>query len=487
MTVPNESPKMSQICFLMARRYLDHIVTTSSTSLINENLVTSLGSVNNVQQQEIPAHQHCFRCDIDIEANFTSEGRLRILCPFCGGFLSRHTSYDVRLKTSREAVDDHRLTSLSLRSRFFRTFYRVLRRTNLNNNGIIHSDRRKMEIRLPWIVSKQSTNKTNATVLKFDSGTIETTVLPPKIYEHHEFKHLIQLANVEDISAFYTSFYSNFDNMIEMLTLIDREQKNSMNWQYLETINDYLSCAAVQVVQSALKTIASSCIKEVRLCFSNHNHQNSACNNTLKGYIVFILSPLFDESSSYHIFAHIFRRIASLGDREHHQIVSLLQTLPLEMFRSAVIRIQTFISLNVFPPKLYTTQIQVNSWWIPSSVRTLALFKFILPLDAANESEHKVMAYNEFYIMELDDAANEMLRKRKIPHDEFAITTLNYVDIETDYAYWQRKSVAIDNRFTFCQYPFVLSVNAKRAILKQDSEQQMIVTARIPILNETLK
>ncbi|UJR25736.1 hypothetical protein I4U23_007086 [Adineta vaga] len=32
--------------------------------------------------------------------------------------------------------------------------------------------------------------------------------------------------------------------------------------------------------------------------------------------------------------------------------------------------------------------------------------------------------------------------------------------------------------FTFCQYPFVLSVNAKRTILKRDSEQQMILNAR---------
>ena len=33
--------------------------------------------------------------------------------------------------------------------------------------------------------------------------------------------------------------------------------------------------------------------------------------------------------------------------------------------------------------------------------------------------------------------------------------------------------------FTFCQYPFVLSVNTKRTILKRDSEQQMIVSARV--------
>lgn len=41
--------------------------------------------------------------------------------------------------------------------------------------------------------------------------------------------------------------------------------------------------------------------------------------------------------------------------------------------------------------------------------------------------------------------------------------------------------------FTFCQYPFVLSVNAKRTILKRDSEQQMIVSARVSFSRITKK
>ena len=33
-------------------------------------------------------------------------------------------------------------------------------------------------------------------------------------------------------------------------------------------------------------------------------------------------------------------------------------------------------------------------------------------------------------------------------------------------------------RFSYCQYPFILSIVAKRHILTKDSEQQMILTAR---------
>ncbi len=34
-------------------------------------------------------------------------------------------------------------------------------------------------------------------------------------------------------------------------------------------------------------------------------------------------------------------------------------------------------------------------------------------------------------------------------------------------------------RFSFCQYPFILSIAAKRTILQRDSEQQMIIMARV--------
>ena len=33
-------------------------------------------------------------------------------------------------------------------------------------------------------------------------------------------------------------------------------------------------------------------------------------------------------------------------------------------------------------------------------------------------------------------------------------------------------------QFSYCQYPFILSIVAKRHILTKDSEQQMILTAR---------
>ncbi|KAH6947763.1 hypothetical protein HPB50_021139 [Hyalomma asiaticum] len=41
-------------------------------------------------------------------------------------------------------------------------------------------------------------------------------------------------------------------------------------------------------------------------------------------------------------------------------------------------------------------------------------------------------------------------------------------------------------RFSYCQYPFILSIVAKKSILQRDSEQQMILNARRSLLNRAL-
>ena len=50
-----------------------------------------------------------------------------------------------------------------------------------------------------------------------------------------------------------------------------------------------------------------------------------------------------------------------------------------------------------------------------------------------------------------------------------------------DYYTWQSPEFSSSPTlapFTFCQYPFLLSIAAKRNIMQRDSEQQMILMAR---------
>ncbi|CAF0972553.1 unnamed protein product [Adineta steineri] len=390
---------------------------------------------------------HCHRCQLDIESDPQCNGRTRILCPFCGEFLSRPNLPNIQqLKQdiNRRTRDDNSDDTSSLRSRFSRTFNRViLRKQNMiNNNGrtIDHErDQSMSNIKMPAIVNTQE-KFTSSTSLPI-TATTASIVPSVKIYDCDSFQDLINEENPDhdQISAFFSKFYMNFDYMIQTLTLTDNPKQ--IDWKFLQIIHDHIIKNSDKLFRLVLKTIASCCIREVR-----------ACDNTLKGYTILILAPVFDEASNYHIFAHVLRRIAHFVDREHQEIVLLLKTLPVNMFRSTVHRLQTFISTNLFPSRVdNSASTLVNGWWIPCGIRTLALF----------------------------NSANETINGRIIPLQEMAIDALNYIDGERDYFEWKhRQSRGITGGFTFCQYPFVLSVNAKRTILKRDSEQQMIVNAR---------
>ncbi|CAF0803231.1 unnamed protein product [Rotaria sp. Silwood1] len=403
---------------------------------------------------EIPSViSHCRRCQLDIESDPQCNGRTRILCPFCGEFLIRPNLPNIQqLKEDiqRRARDDNIDHGLSLRSRFSRTFNRIiLRRQNIiNNNGITESHRRNRTItnvKLPSIENKQQTSeKTSKDNLTSSSLPTLTTASPMpsiNIYDCESFQRLIndESPDNDQIFAFFSMFYSNFVYMIQSLTLSDNTKQ--IDWKYLQIIHEYIMKNSDTISRLVLKTIASCCIRETR-----------SCESTLKGYTILILAPVFDDSSNNHIFAHVLRRIAHFVDREHQEIVSLLQTLPVDIFRSTVHRLQTFVAINLFPSRSdNSTSAFVNGWWIPCAIRTLALFNH----------------------------ANEMINGRIIPLAEMAIDSLNYIDGERDYFEWKhRKSRGIIGGFTFCQYPFVFSINAKRTILKRDSEQQMIINAR---------
>ena len=68
-----------------------------------------------------------------------------------------------------------------------------------------------------------------------------------------------------------------------------------------------------------------------------------------------------------------------------------------------------------------------------------------------------------------------------ISYQEFYIKQLNTLDLYKDYLKWQ-KIGNTEFGFSFCQYPFILSIEAKRKMLEQDSEQQMILNAKVYLL-----
>ncbi len=73
------------------------------------------------------------------------------------------------------------------------------------------------------------------------------------------------------------------------------------------------------------------------------------------------------------------------------------------------------------------------------------------------------------------DAANDI--GNLIPFTEFYNESLDHWDLMSDFQQWQTPTV--NAGFSFCQYPFILSITGKKTILEGNSEQQMIATARV--------
>ncbi|KAG8282825.1 putative E3 ubiquitin-protein ligase HTD2 [Homalodisca vitripennis] len=122
-------------------------------------------------------------------------------------------------------------------------------------------------------------------------------------------------------------------------------------------------------------------------------------------------------------------------------------SLEVDKLRLIVRHIIQFVTIRQFPPSDKSLPPMSKSrWWIPTGTKVLAL------VNAANNgSSPPLLDYTEFYNSALD-----------------------HVDLMQDYFNWQSHS----GQFAYCQYPFILSIVAKRIILTKDSEQQMILTAR---------
>ncbi|XP_041271880.1 probable E3 ubiquitin-protein ligase HECTD2 isoform X3 [Onychostruthus taczanowskii] len=124
-------------------------------------------------------------------------------------------------------------------------------------------------------------------------------------------------------------------------------------------------------------------------------------------------------------------------------------------FKQVVERLLQFISLRLFPAKPEEFPPMVKcTWWIPSATKVLALF----------------------------NAANSLISPPIISYTDFYNSTLDHIDLMEEYHNWQ--CYGNSHRFSFCQYPFIISIAAKKVIIQRDSEQQMISIARQSLVDK---
>ncbi|XP_076467951.1 putative E3 ubiquitin-protein ligase HECTD2 [Babylonia areolata] len=271
---------------------------------------------------------------------------------------------------------------------------------------------------------------------------------PVSVKNLKQFQELVYEAKTSGNWKTVLDFYSSvFDSFSDLSNVFKRDgskdnktaDDSGIHMEYVNAVYDTLMKAPSEVPKEVLKAIINSLLKDRK----PHSKED------LQAYLILLQNPQFSSLSTYVIFAHLLRQVASLTDHDHHFLVHWLKLLEKDRFRGILERLHNFIACRLFPPKPEDLPPNAKcSWWIPCATKVMALL----------------------------NAANNLAAVPLVSHSDFYNSTLDHLDLMAEYYAWQNPSSHAG--FSFCQYPFILSIAAKRSILQKDSEQQMIIQAR---------
>uniref|UniRef100_A0A8D0G4C5 HECT-type E3 ubiquitin transferase n=1 Tax=Sphenodon punctatus TaxID=8508 RepID=A0A8D0G4C5_SPHPU len=259
--------------------------------------------------------------------------------------------------------------------------------------------------------------------------------LPIRTKTVKDFQEDIEKATASgDWKTVYDFFLTTFDSFLELNAAFKKDANASFN-----TIEDCgINAKFVNAVYDALLNTPQDIQKAV-----------------LKGIINGLLQEWKGNTSTFVIFAHFLRQIAALAEADHHFLIHWFKKISQKRFKQLVDRQLQFISLRLFPakPEEFPPMIKCT-WWIQSAAKVLSLL----------------------------NAANSLASPSIIPYTDFCNSTLDHIDLMEEYHNWQ--CYGNSHRFSFCQYPFIISIAAKKVIIQRDSEQQMISIARQSLVDK---
>ncbi|XP_028324312.1 probable E3 ubiquitin-protein ligase HECTD2 isoform X2 [Gouania willdenowi] len=283
-------------------------------------------------------------------------------------------------------------------------------------------------------------------------------IIPLRTKTSREFledmERAIQSSDWREVRDFYLT---TFDSFIEINAAFKREANTSFNTtedsgvnaKFLNVVYDALLNTPQDIQKSVLKGIINSLLREWK---------GPRTKDDLRAYFILVQNPQYSSTSTFVIFAHLLRQISALCEADHHFLVHWLKKLSPRRFRTLVERLLQFISTRLFPAEPDDLPpLSKCSWWIPSATKVLSLF------NAANSvSSPPIMPFTDFYNI-----------------------TLEHMDFMEEYRTWQ--NYGNSSRFSFCQFPFILSAVVKKAIIQKDSEQQMISQARLSLVTKVCR
>jgi E3 ubiquitin-protein ligase HECTD2 len=115
-----------------------------------------------------------------------------------------------------------------------------------------------------------------------------------------------------------------------------------------------------------------------------------------------------------------------------------------------------------------------EDWQIRVAARVMSLFFQANVGHAARKRDAAIGQEQRHYSPGMNAKYNANSHGQIIPVSNFYNTMLDYADLVADFETWETTK----SKFTFCQYPFFLSIYAKIHILEHDARRQMEVKAR---------
>ncbi|XP_048843738.1 probable E3 ubiquitin-protein ligase HECTD2 isoform X2 [Brienomyrus brachyistius] len=279
-------------------------------------------------------------------------------------------------------------------------------------------------------------------------------IIPLRTKTTKEFQEDIERATASgDWKTVHDFYLTTFDSFLELNAAFKREANtpfdtiadSGVNIKFVNTVYDALLYTPPDIQKSVLKGIINSLLREWK---------GPRTKDDLRAYFVLVQNPQYNSITTYVIYAHLLRQIASLTEADHHFLVHWFIKLSQRRFRQLVERLLHFISTRLLPARPEELPPMAKcSWWIPSATKVLALL----------------------------NASNSVAAPPIIPFSDLYNLTLDHIDIMEDYQTWQSHG---SSRFSFCQFPFILSIVTKKNIIQRDSEQQMISMARQSLVDK---
>ncbi|XP_034243810.1 probable E3 ubiquitin-protein ligase HECTD2 [Thrips palmi] len=274
-----------------------------------------------------------------------------------------------------------------------------------------------------------------------------------------DVRRATQTLDFADVQRFYMR---TFDSYVELCALF----KENPNQDGARLVDPDLKMDFLYAVHDALKEVPTNVHKSVLKSMINAICQENIMyalglrrKDQVRALFMLVQNPLFCDQSSCVIYAQLLRRVVHLPASDHQMLVHWLKILEVPRLRALVRNVMLFLSVRQFPtadPNHTLPEPNKMRWWIPTAARMLAF------INAANNScRPPLLHFSELY--------NE---------------ALDHIDLANDYFKWQDPSPT-SNHFSYCQYPFILSINAKRLILTKDSEQQQMINARRSLETKT--